>query len=211
MIYYLLPVALGLIFVLGLGYRGWPDARSRALSALRRAPNVAIAEIEDGRWAKITGVVSALGPPMTSPFSDQPCIGFRLLVESVKPGLAPGVLAQEECGAFSIEDDTGKVYVDGPCLFGLDAEADWAIVPPDRRRYVEDALAKAGLPIAGTLYGLGYAFREAVLKPGDRVSVLGLVSFEPDPTEPAAGFRSPSIRAHLRGSKEEPVVVAEPR
>jgi len=94
MIYYLLPVALGLIFVLGLGYRGWPDARSRALSALRRAPNVAIAEIEDGRWAKITGVVSALGPPMTSPFSDQPCIGFRLLVESVKPGLAPGVLAQ---------------------------------------------------------------------------------------------------------------------
>ena len=55
----------------------------------------------------------------------------------------------------------------------------------------------------------GFAFREALLKPGDRVSVLGLAFVEADPAAPAAGFRSPSLALIMRGSVSQPIVVTD--
>jgi hypothetical protein len=87
----------------------------------------------------------------------------------------------------------------------LEGEGCFSIVPGRYGRVIEqtDAPTRQWLRVGGQAF-----FREALLAPGDRVTVVGLVLFEPDPTQPAAGFRSPSIRARLCGSKDEPVVVA---
>jgi len=55
----------------------------------------------------------------------------------------------------------------------------------------------------------GFAFREALLQPGDRVSVLGLAFLEPDPAAPAAGFRSAPLALRMRGSAAQPIVVTD--
>ena len=101
--------AVCLLFVVSHGYAWWANRRDRALRLARIVP---IAHLKDGRWVMVTGVVGAVEPPMTSPLNQRPCIGFRLLVSQI-PG-DPPVLKEEECAAFSLEDDTGKVAVDGP-------------------------------------------------------------------------------------------------
>jgi hypothetical protein len=200
-----LPILLlaGIALVKGVAW--WIEPRSYARWALKRAKNTPIAELKQGQWARISGVVSSIAPTAASPIGGHDCIGFRLEVKRIDRQVLPVVLEKEICGAFSISDDTGKADVEGPFLLGLDFEHDWVIVPSERHAYLE----AAGVRTHGMLFRHGLAFREAVIAPGDRVSVLGLATFESDPSEPAAGLRAPAFRAHLTGSKAEPVIVAD--
>jgi hypothetical protein len=201
----LLPVLIlaGIALVKGVAW--WVEPRSYARWALRRAKHTPIAGLKDGQRAKISGVVSAIAPTVASPIGGRACVGFRVEVKRLDRQVMPVVMERETCGVFSVSDDTGKVDVEGPLFLGLDFEQGWVIVPPDRRPYLE----AAGVRTTGVFFSRRFAFREALIRPGDRVSVLGLATFEPDPGEPAAGFRSPAFRAHLVGSKAEPVIVAD--
>jgi hypothetical protein len=91
----------------------------------------------------------------------------------------PAVLEPQACGAFSITDDTGAVDVEGPFLFGLDTEGEHT------------------------------AFRQALLKPGDRVTVVGQAFLEPDPRTNAIGVRSPPLALRMIGSTHQPIVIAD--
>jgi hypothetical protein len=86
---------------------------------------------------------------------------------------------RQACGAFSIADQTGTVDVEGPFLFGLDTEGEHA------------------------------AFRQALLKPGDRVTIVGQAFLEPDPRTNAIGVRSPPLALRMIGSKHQPIVIAD--
>ena len=50
-------------------------------------------------------------------------------------------------------------------------------------------------------------YREILLKPGDRVSVLGRATMEIDPAG-RASFRDPPMLNHITGSEDTPVIVA---
>jgi hypothetical protein len=184
-----------------LGYAWWSQPPRRARRLLERESSRAIADIRHGDWAKVTGAVSALSPPLTSPIHEQECIGFRLDVERVD-GRSPIAFKRQVCGAFAIADDTGMVRVEGPFLLGLAADGDWATMRPR----LLDLLEAAGAPHLGLASYRGFAFREAVLKPGDRVTVFGLTFLEPDATEHAV--RSSPLVLRMRGSAGQPVIVA---
>jgi len=184
-----------------LGYAWWSQPPRRARRALRGKAQAAIGEIKHGDWVKITGVVDALDPLLTSPIREESCIGFRLDVERVD-GSAAVTFRREACGAFAIVDATGMVRVEGPFLLGLAAEGDLSTMRP---RLLE-LLEAAGAPHLGLASYRGFAFREALLRPGDRVTVFGLTFLEPDPNEHAV--RSSPLVLRMRGSARQPVVVA---
>jgi hypothetical protein len=198
------PAFALVVAVVIMGYALWLQPRRRARRVLGRLANTPIAEIKNGEWAKITGVVSVRAPLLTSPIAERECIGFRLDVERVD-GTHSTVFERQACGAFTIADDTGQVHVDGPFLLGLDAQGDWSTMRP-RLLALLDA---AGVPTLQLASYRGFAFREALLQPGDRVSVLGLAFREPDPAAPAAGFRSPPLVLRMRGSVTRPIIVAD--
>ena len=187
-----------------MGYALWLQPRRRARRVLGRLVNTPIAEIKNGEWAKVTGIVSMRAPLLTSPIAEQECIGFRLDVERVD-GTHSTVFERQACGAFTIADDTGQLHVDGPFLLGLDGQGDWSTMRP-RLLALLDA---AGVPTLQLASYRGFAFREALLQPGDRVSVLGLAFLEPDPAAPAAGFRSAPLALRMRGSVSQPIVVTD--
>jgi|KBSMisStandDraft_5_1062788.scaffolds.fasta_scaffold223277_2 hypothetical protein len=168
--------------------------------ALARAPNVAIADIKDGAWVKVSGLVGVVGPQMMSPISGQECVGFW--VEVVRSQSRE--LNRETCSVFSITDDTGIAYVDGPFMLVLDVEDGWSVVPKERYGVLEEA----GVQLDAQFFNR-FTFREGLLQSGDRVSVLGCAFLEPDPARPAEGFRSPAMVRHLRGSEGKPVVVGD--
>jgi len=184
-----------------LGYAWWSQPPRRARRALRGKAVAAITAVRHGDWVKITGTVSALAPMLTSPVREQECIGFRLDVERVD-GNAPVTFKRQACGVFAVADDTGFVRVEGPFLLGLAAQGDFSTMRPR----LLDLLEASGAPHLQLASYRGFAFREALLRPGDRVTVFGLTFLEPDPTEHAV--RSSPLVLRMRGSGRQPVVVA---
>jgi hypothetical protein len=192
------------------------DPANHALAALRRAKDTPIAELKHGEWARVTGVVSAAAPTptLTSPIGDDECIGFRIEVtgpdqttlSTVIQNTVSTVMRRETCQPFSISDETGKAHVDGPFLLGLDFGA-FIAVPEYRHSFLEEA----GVPTAGILFDKRLAYREVLLRPGDRISIFGLVFLEPDPTVPAAGLRSPPLVARIQGSDARPIIIVRAR
>jgi len=194
-------VVAGLAVAVGLIRSMQPENHARW--ALGRAKNTPIAELKHGEWARVTGVVSAIAPITTSPVGDHGCVGFRLEVTRTNRRLFAVVMRREACEAFSISDETGKAHVDGPFFLGIDFGPVMTL-PPHRLKVIE----QAGVPVSGILLQPQFGYQEALLRPGDRVSVFGLVFLEPDPTVPAAGLRSPPLIARLHGSKGQRIIVA---
>jgi len=192
-------VVAGLTLAAGLAWSMQPGNRVRWM--LRGEKDTPIAELKHGEWAKVTGIVSAAAPTLTSPIGEDDCIGFRLEVTRFDSRM-PVVLRRQTCQAFSISDETGKAHVDGPFFLALDLGE--PITVPQRRR---NALEEAGVPISGILFERRFTYREVSLRPGDRISVFGLVFLEPDPTVPAAGLRVPPVVARIHGSKDQPISV----
>jgi hypothetical protein len=186
-------------------YRWWSGPRGRARRALGRIERVPIAELEHGVWAKVTGVVSPLERTLTSPIGQHACLGYRLEVEQMTGRTYPLVLELEECVAFSIADDTGRADVDGPFLLGVDFPSERLTVP---RRSL-GVLTGAGIETSGIFLERRFVYREALLRPGDRVSVMALVTVELDPTVRPEGFRSPPLAARLRGTVKQPIFIAD--
>jgi hypothetical protein len=173
-----------------------PRLRSPSRRRLERSKTVAIATLQSGQLARITGVVAAREPTLTSPVGRQACIGFRTSIDQ-KPSNSAGdvwltVARREACGSFSITDDSGTSTVEGPFRFELDTDdSAWANLPATAYAFLEEQSGPAALKSIGDL---PLRFTEALLKPGDRVSLLG---------------RSTSEANDIRGSSEEPVVIVD--
>jgi hypothetical protein len=199
-----------------VGYIVWvsrSDSGGAIRRKARRTRNVPIATVKHGEIVKVTGVVAALDPLTRSPVGEQPCIGFRVVAvthnRAQSSGSAPankiGATQEgEQCGRFTIVDETGTAFAEGPFTVGLDLEGEWSIPITDFK------------PLRGTvLEGLGlsgawaFSCREGLLKPGDRVSVVGRASVEPDPTSGSLASRTPRMAVCLRGSAAEPIVLVD--
>lgn len=178
-------------------YRKSREPRERARRGFARSKRTAIGKIKDGQWVKVTGTVGAIGPTMTSPISRRECIGFWSEVDSVDQN---SVVTTKDgrCGAFSVADDTGQVIVEGPFFLTMKIEQEELAAPAAPVQLLERISLK--------MEGAGRV-REALLQPGDRVSVFGLVFLEPDPAVPSAGFRSPQLVRHMRGLDRVPIIL----
>jgi len=181
----------------------WAQPRTRGRRLLRKARNVPIAEIKDGEWVKVTGVAHAIGPIETSLVGRRECIGFHVQVQRLG-GRSAGVvvLERESCPAFTITDETGTVVVDGPFLFAIDWDV-WSTATAAHLRILKES------GVHGRTFWHRFAYREGLIQPGDVITVLGLATFEPDPSQPPADLRSPALKIHLRGSGNRRVILAD--
>jgi hypothetical protein len=177
----------------------------------RRKRSVSIANVRHGERVKVTGVVSALDPMIRSPVGDEACIGFRLVAvghypdrnRNGSPGNRVGpAMYRAVCARFEILDETGKARAEGPFTVALDLEGQWSLpIAPFETPRPLDAPELSG---AST-----FSYREGLLKPGDRVSVIGRAFIDLPPADGSLATGSPPQIVCLRGSADEPIVVVD--
>jgi hypothetical protein len=181
----------------------WREPVSRARRALERAKNTLIAQLPQDEPVKITGVIAPREAMLTSPLENKPCIGYTTRIDSVRDEGRGSVLKSAGCASFLVTDETGTAVVAGPVF----------IVPrPDQASQLAPAwMYGQGRPNdpepAMLTGGEMTTYREVLLSPGDRVSVLGRATLEVDPAGQDS-FRASPMRFWLRGSEAKPVIVA---
>jgi hypothetical protein len=196
-----------------IAYRRW-DARRRRGAARRKveeAEPAAIASLPQGAPTRIIGVVAPRDAMLTSPIERQACIGYHTVIEQGEGEWRP-ILTAAVCGAFLVTDESGTVSVEGPIVIALDPDdGAWRFLPATwfDREFDDSAskLSPALWPRALFSEAQQIRYQEAVLRPGDRVSVLGRATLEIDPAGPRA-LRDPPMLNHIRGLEDEPVIVA---
>jgi hypothetical protein len=210
----LLPLFL-VVAAATVGYIVWVS-RSDAGRAVRRKAgrtrNVPIATVKHGEIVKVTGIVGAIDPLTKSPVGEQPCIGFRIVAvahnRSESSGFPASTVGETregaQCGRFTILDETGTAFAEGPFTVGLDLEGEWSIPITDFK-----FLRGTGLEALELSGAWAFSCREGLLKPGDRVSVVGRASVEPDPSSGSLAARTPRMAVCLRGSVAEPIVLVD--
>jgi hypothetical protein len=178
--------------------------RGPSRRAIERQETIAVVALKERGLAKIQGVVVAREPLLKSPVSGRVCVGYRITIHQGREGYTAenGVLVvrREEWPSFLVADDTGSAVVEGPFSIFLDPDdGGWADLPAS----VYALLDEAKVPL-----GKEFSFRETLLQPGDRVSVIGRPSLEIDPAGPAS-LREPPRLYVFRGSEEDPVALID--
>jgi hypothetical protein len=200
-------VAAG-VAVVGYGIAWWFQPKRRARRALEHARTKRLGEVQEGERVGITGVARRLKRTLVSPVTGRSCLGYRFVIEERSEGWTTAV-ERSNCVPFGLVAEGVEATVEGPFLFGLDFDDRgdvWANLPPGLFRVLEEA----GVSLSGPFGGeKEFRFREAVLRPDDRISVLGRVSIEVDRSGSREAFRALPIRRIIRGSARELVALAD--
>jgi len=147
---------------------------------------------------------------LTSPLLERSCVAYRLVVE--EPGWHP-VLDRAACAPFLVQDGDITVSVRGPFTVFLGAEYEWDFGNEVQARIarVVDGLADHGREAPDDeIYSRNYRYFEALIRPGDRVTVEGFASLAVHPAGERAGLRAPPLLHSLSGTSERPVIVSVP-
>jgi hypothetical protein len=202
-------IAMGLPAV-GYALTWWMQPQRRARRALGRAPSNRLWDVRDGDRVRVTGIVRRLRQSVMSPVTGRNCIGFRYIVEERASGTDWRVVAQEStCVDFELVDEGVEATVEGPFLFGLDFDDRgdvWANLPPGLFGVLERAHVSLSGPLGGEKE---FRFREAVLRPEDRIMVLGDISIEVDRAGRRVELRGPPLARKIRGTFDDPVALAD--
>ena len=134
------------------------------------------------------------------------------------------ILKSAACRAFMVTDDSGMAVVEGPVAIAEDLdEGAWMRLPTSAFRQdlggtwgsLRIGIQADGIRPLGqdgpqeSLWGWSedLRYQEVLLKPGDRVSVLGRATMQVNPAGNAS-FRDPPVLNHITGSEDAPVIVA---
>jgi hypothetical protein len=191
----------------------WFQPRRRARRLLARASRKPLATIVAGDRARALGVVVRAKRTVVAPFSRRRCVAFRATIEELQSqGEAPAwrqIFAVEECLPFDLSADGVEAGVEGPFLLGLEVDARTE-GEHETSPQVLDAMRRLGVDMQGAPgRPRKLRFREAVLEPNDPVWVLGRASVVVDPDGRRESLRGEPVKRVIRGSKREPVVLAD--
>jgi hypothetical protein len=209
--------------------------RAEGASLAARALGVRAARlstIPNGTRVRLYGVARAAERLLLSPVMERPCIAYRLVVE--EPGWRQ-VLESAEGTPFLLQDEGIVVSVRGPFEVVLQRPYEWEFGYDVLRRIShllnrvrgrEDAPAGPSLPRPGLQpprdrgtdderrddfpYGRDCRYYEALIQPGDRVSIEGFASVTVDPAGERAALREPPLLYTVGGTRESPAVVSVP-
>jgi hypothetical protein len=193
-----------------LAYWQWiaPDKRKVLLDRLEGFKPIAIAALPQRELVRITGVIAPRDALLMSPLGHEPCIGYSTVVEErFLAGPWRTVFKAADCGTFLVTDESGTAAVEGPVFIALDPA--WTTLPggvlitPAHKLLHEVVSSRVGDDLADR----EIRCQEALLSPGDRVSVYGRARMAVDPAG-RASFRDPPMLNHITGSDDAPVIVA---
>jgi hypothetical protein len=191
-------------------HRRWNEPRRRVRRALRAMSESPIGSIEDGARVRISGVVAIHRDTMVSPVDWRVCLGFELAVarkSRAKPQENFVVLSRRYCQPFVVVDPSGRAVIEGPFLLALGVDdAPWVDLPPA----AYPLLQEDGVSLTSALlsHRLKFEYRETVLQPGDRVTLVGRAAVEIDPAGTSTGHRALPRLCRIRGDARAPVMIA---
>lgn len=162
----------------------------------RRLRPTPIDQLTAGDLRKVSGTIRAVGPSLTAPVSGESSVYYHAIEEKRVEYFVGGAPAEKWLEVGEEQD---------ACWFALDGEggtiqvevtADSVVVLSPASAYTAHVEAQS-------------RWREAVLLPGDHVTVIGVVALEPDPsaTEDRLYRAAPPLRPVLRGSPRTPLMV----
>ena len=205
---------------LGLGGGGWPaasvarptpDAAGRALGT--RAAR--FGDVPNGTRVRIYGTAREGGALLSSPLLNRVCVAYRLVVE--EPGWH-SVLERSACAPFLVQDGDVPVSVRGPFIVYHRADYEWDFGNDVQERIARlvDAAVEPGRSARGQsapadeIYCRNYRYFEALIRPGDRVTVEGFASVAVHPAGERDSLRAPPLLHSISGTPERPVIVSVP-
>lgn len=207
-------------------------SREGTLRQHRRTP---VAGARTDELVKIVGTLRGTGAAFTAPLSGATCVWYASAADT-DPQFwdgEGGSFVEGRAQDVFLDDDTGSalVHMHAAEVSLQEMRKGWSYEPP----FGEDArsiatignvmrfLAAHGmvprhhvgfpqklLPEGRYLVGRNVRYREAVLRQGDRVAVLGRAVHEPDPTVPALGARQVAFRLVLGEPPDGVIVSNEP-
>lgn len=177
------------------------------------APRTAIADVADATDVRIEGIVEAIGETRESPISGVRCVYFEHHVHA-RDDLRPGELTSGDgyrelhrfaVGVpFAVRDATGHAIIDpggATVLLPLHDPADRPGRPPGDDRLTPIVSRRSA------------SADERVIRPGDRLVVIGRAVREPDPDARAAtaAYREgPATRLRFTHSRQFPLHLLAP-
>jgi|JI10StandDraft_1071094.scaffolds.fasta_scaffold11551_2 hypothetical protein len=195
---------------------GWvwslPAPRSRAVPAdpdadldpAHDGATVAqVSELTTGAYVAVTGRVVGAAR-LVAPLTRRRCVAFELRIRVGRPAFAEEVAREAAAGAITLGDGTGVVTIDG---------ARAAVHLPRRERFPHVGQTRRGRRLLGRLglerNGPEYDAFEAVLLPGDRATVIGVVD-APPPASAEDPYRAAGVVPRLV-SGTAPLMITTPR
>jgi len=201
-------VAMGMPAV-GYALAWWMQPKRRARRALDRVATRFLGDVRHEEHARITGIARRLRETLVAPVTGRRCIGYRFVIEERGSEGWSVVAHGWRCVPFEVIDEGVEATVEGPFLFGLDFDDRgdvWANLPPGLFGLLEEARVSLSGPFGGERE---FRFREAILRPADRIMLLGRVSIEVDAAGRREAFRGPPVRRVIRGSARHPIALAD--
>ncbi len=170
---------------------------SFARATLKSSRATPIAKCATGDRVKLVGTVVAAGDPLFAPATRRPCVAYELRV-----ALGSAVYHDRASTMFELElDDGTRALVEGD-----GTTASWLT-------RAKEAEGKRGLPLelCAKMHAEGhtisalesgpFAYEEAIVEPGDRVAVVGVVHQEPYRGAAMGDYRSTAMRWVLRADE----------
>jgi hypothetical protein len=180
-----------------------PEARSRrALLGV----STAISQVQEGAVVKLVGELRfpTGAEPLVAPISERPCAYFRVAITEGTGKHREQVLEVEEGQDFLLEDGSGRalVRVEGA---GFVVRGDHInLQASEAARRVTAYVAANAHRVRGTWDGTSpRSAAEHLLREGEKVAVVGQVTWEPDPDPGASGqsYREQARRAVVRAPR----------
>lgn len=180
-------------------------AERRRVHRIVRAQQALAERALEGDGVRFTGVVRAVGAPLTAPLSTRPCVLYRSRVFvgahwNARDPSTQGPHESFEARPFVVDGgDLGEVIVDSEhVLLAIEPLA----IPKHTR-------ARRQFLLVHGLRRFAWArFEEMIVAPGDTITVGGTLVLDPGTPGAESGFREDAPpRRRLSGSAERPLVI----
>ncbi|WP_437308963.1 hypothetical protein [Sorangium sp. So ce388] len=201
------PMALLLSSLWVLGGRRSEDAK--ILGRLRESPRTRIDDLAAQKIARLTGEVRSAGERLRAPLSGRSCVYYKVMVEELRERSGwRALFCEQKAVDFLLDDGTGRARVRSAAMRTA------AIVerePGSGDPKLEAFLQERGIARKVWGYRRDLRCREYLFASGDRVTVLGAVSWEQDPDPPSAGkgYRDAAKRAVLSALPEGSLLASD--
>lgn len=172
-----------------------------------------IAEMPEHQRCGILGRVAPVDELLTAPFTGRPCVYYAIEVLDHRRANLPSRIVEERRGMpFTLSDLTGEATID-PSNAEVAPVFDYCHRPGWRDRptaQLEAVLARHRTSIQGFGGTRRLLFREAVIAPGDILSVVGAAVRElvHSPRHETT-YRSSPMRLRIAGTLDEPLSILQ--
>jgi hypothetical protein len=207
-------------------WSGFFSEDRRVARGLRRRQRRQIVHARDGEVVKIEGEVVFAERTVQAPLAERSCAAYVTVVEERHQRGWYQLVRRQDGVDFLVRDETGVARVQ---VVAAGAQVVWALLHGREVRPAEVvgqagplerllASVRARSPaVAAPLTGPGRSplgndllrARESMLVAGDRVAVMGLARWEPDPAGPSAGYRQAGQRLVLRAAGSTRIYVSD--